>query len=596
MALQYNFFIRYSKVLLISLILISFSGFAQQDTLKKLVQANGPAKLTGLEQWFNKNLLTYKPLQKIKLLNELEQIALKKNDKITLASIIFYRGLYVKAMDGHQYKRGIIQMKEAIAIAEKNKQPLQAAYFEHTLGYYYFTHTKNSVEALQNMLHAHYVFDRVGYRNTYNPSGMLDRLGYVYYHLSNFNEAIKYFKLSLENPMENSRRHIGILNSIGLSYRELAEPDSARNYFNQSRHQAILARDTAWIGINSGEIGRHYLNEKSYDRAKPFMQQYYSCGLAVKNTELIVEALTGLGDISLNSGKVDLALQQLKQAEALLEQEFKSGDMPVQDYLRKQYLFNVLARAWEAHGNTARSLDYLKEANKIKDSIERRAKLSKNISIQQMFEAEHTNNRLQLLEEEKQAAVMKQKLYISIGVLLAIIIMLLYSRQIRERKIRNQKESLLNLEKEKAESELESSRAQLVEYVHNLRQKAELLENIQSEMDLMQEQYKVSVGDKEDVFHKLSLATILTEDDWTRFKMLFEKVHNGFFLKLKTNYPGLTPAETRLCSLVKLGLNSHEMGAMMGISAMSIKKNRQRLRKKINLSKEQKLEDLFMDF
>jgi len=591
------FFYRCCKALLPYIALVSFAGFAQQqDTLKNLVQATGPEKITQLEHWCNKKLFLRKPLQKIKLLNELEHIALKENDKITLASIIFYRGLYVMAMDGQQHKQGIALMQKAITMAEKNRQEIQAAYFKHSLGYYYFTSAKNSVEALKNMLQAHYVFDRIGYNKVYNPSGMLDRMGYVYYHLSNFNEANKYFKLSLENPMENSRRHIGILNSIGLSYRELAETDSASKYFQRSRHLAVIARDTAWIGINSGEIGRLYLMHKEYARAKPFMEEFYRCALTVNDTELIVEALTSLGDISLQTGNAGLGLQQLKQAETLLEQAFKSGDMPVQNYLRKQYLFRVFAKAWEANGNTALALDYLKEASKIRDSIERRAILSKNTFIQQMFEAEQANNRLKLLKEEKQAAVMKQKFYIAIGISLAIIIILLYSRQMRERKIRKQKETLLNLEKEKAENELESSRKQLGEYLNNLRQKAELIEKIQSEMDLLRKQHPIPAEDEKVVLQKLSLATILTDDDWIRFRTLFEKAHVGFFLKLKTVYPGLTPAETRLCSLVKLGLNSHQMAAMMGISRESIKKNRQRLRRKINLSKEQKLDKLFINF
>lgn len=584
------------KTLLPLLALISFAGFAQQDSLKNLVQSRGYEKLIQLEQWYNKDLFYKKATRKIELLNNLEQIALKEKDNATLASVVFYRGLYVNAIDGKEVKKGISLMQKAIIMADKNNQPLQVAYFKHSLGYYYFTQAKKPVEALQNMLQAHYIFENVGYENVYNPAGMLDRLGYVYYHLSNFNEAIKYFKLSLRNPMENTRRHIGILNSIGLSYRELVEPDSAKKYFKQSRHQAILAKDTAWIGINSGDLARQYISEKSYDRAQPFMEQYYRCGVSVNDTELIVEALTGLGDLSLHSGKVDLALQQLRQAEDLLEESFQSGDMPVQNYVRKQYLFNIFAKAWDAHGNAPRSLDYLKKANKIKDSIERRAKLSKNISIQQMFEAEQANNRMQILKDEKQAAETLQYLYISLGVLLAIVIVLLYSRQLRERKIQKQKESLLQLEKEKTEGELKSSQEQLEEYIRNLKQKSELIEKIQSEMDFMQKQHQIPVEDEQMILHRLSIATILTEEDWSHFRRLFEKVHIGFFIKLKASYPDLTSGEIRLCSLIKLGFNSHQMAAMMGISTVSIKKNRQRLRKKINLSKDQKLEELFINF
>ena len=596
MALLSFFLNRCCKILLPFLAFVSFSGFAQQDNLKILVQTNGAEKLTQLEQWCNKKLYFYESDRKIKSLHALEQLAIKKSDKITHAYVIFYHGLYVMAMDGKQDKKGVAQMEKAIAMAEKNGQNLQAAYLRHALGYYYFIHAKKPVDALQNILQAHYIFNDIGYQNVCNASGILDRMGYIYYHLSNFNEAIKYFKLSLRYPMENTRRHIGILNSLGVSYRELVEPDSARKYFKQSRHKALLAKDTAWIGLNSGNIARQYMSEKSYNLAEPFMQEFYRCGLAVNNTELIIEALTGLADLSLHAGKVDQALQQLKEAEQLLKEGFRSEDMTVQNYVRKQYLFNVFAQAWEARGNASRSLDYLKEANTIKDSIEHRARLSKNTSILQMFEAEQHNNRLQLLKEEKEAAEIKQRLSILLGVLLAVIIALLYSRQIRERKIQKQKEILLNIEKEKVESELRSSREQLEEYVRNLRQKAKLLKKTQSEMDLMRKEYQITAEDEQSVLHKLNFATILTEDDWNRFKVLFEKVHTGFFLKLKTAYPGLTPAETRLCSLIKLEFNSRQMAAMMGISAESIKKNRQRLRKKINLSKEQKLEDLFLDF
>lgn len=596
MTLLRSFFYRWCKLIFPILVLESFPARAQQQALNSLVEERGYEKLLHLEQWCNQELFSQKPADRIKWLGQLEAIAHRKKDKITLASVTFYRGLYVLAMDAKKDSKGTALMQKAIRMAESNKQDLQAGYFRHSMGYYYFTRAKKPVEALQNMLQAHYIFDGAGYGNVYNAAGMLDRLGYVYYHLSNFNEAVKYFKLSLKYPMENKRRHIGILNSAGLSYRELHEADSAKKYFKQSRHYAQLARDTAWIGINSGELGRYYLNEKSYALAKPFMQEYYNCSVAVNDTELVVEALTGLADISLNSGKADLAFQQLKKAEALLEEEFRSTDMPEQNYLRKQYLLSLLAKACEARGNVPLALDYLKASNKIKDSIERRARISKNASIQHMFEAEHTNSRLQLLKEEKETAEMKQYLYIFIGLSVAIILTLLYSRQLRERKIQKQKETLLSLEKEIIEAELKSSREQLEDYVHSLKQKAELLDTAKHEMDILRQQQQIPVEDEMAILHKLSLATILTDDDWIRFKILFEKAHPGFFQKLKAAYPGLTPAEIRLCSLIRLNLSSHQMAAMMGISTVSVKKNRQRLRKKINISKEDKIQDIFDSF
>lgn len=585
--------IKYSRSLLLFLIFLSSSGFAQQDQLEQLVATKEGDKISKLEEWCNKKLFFNKPADKKMLLSRLERLAVNNNDKITQACITFYRGLYLIAMDSQQHKEGIAMMKNAIAMAEKNNQQLQIGYFKHSLGYYYFTRAKNPVDALQNMLQAHYIFDEIGYNNVHNSSGLLDRIAYVYYHLGNYNESIKYLKQSLNSSMESTRRHVGILNTMGQSYRELDDRDNAFKYFHQARRLAIAAKDTAWIGISAGNIGHMYLREKSYKQAAPYMQEYYDCGVAVADEVLIAEALTGLGEISLSDGNTGLALKHLESAEGLLEKAFANVDVPIQEYVRKHYLLTVMSNTWDARGNTERALKYLKEAGRISDSVEHRTKILKAAAVRQMLEAEQANSRLQLMNEEKQAAILKQKLYIAIGVSLAIIILLLYSRQIRERKIRIQKEALLNLEKEKAENELEVSKQQLSEYIDRLQQKKELIDNIQSEIERLQKQGDIPIEDEQAALQKLNFATILTEDDWTRFRILFEKVHRGFFHNLKMAYPGLTPAETRLSSLVKLGLSSQQMAAMMGISVESIRKNRQRLRKKINIAKEQKLEDLF---
>ena len=87
-------------------------------------------------------------------------------------------------------------------------------------------------------------------------------------------------------------------------------------------------------------------------------------------------------------------------------------------------------------------------------------------------------------------------------------------------------------------------------------------------------------------------ATILTEDDWKKFRQLFEKVYPGFFIHLKESIPDLSATDTRLLALTKLKLPSKDMASMLGVSYDAVKKAKQRLRKKINLPDEEDLEDL----
>ena len=75
------------------------------------------------------------------------------------------------------------------------------------------------------------------------------------------------------------------------------------------------------------------------------------------------------------------------------------------------------------------------------------------------------------------------------------------------------------------------------------------------------------------------------DDDWHEFETVFQQVHSDFFEKLKMLYPKLTPAEVRLCAMIRLNLHSKDMAAIMGISQDSLRIARYRLRKKLGLDK-----------
>jgi hypothetical protein len=81
---------------------------------------------------------------------------------------------------------------------------------------------------------------------------------------------------------------------------------------------------------------------------------------------------------------------------------------------------------------------------------------------------------------------------------------------------------------------------------------------------------------------KLKRSTIITEDEWIQFRSLFDKVHKGFFTRLKVQYPDVTQAEIRLMALTKLNLSTKEMAGILGISPESIRKSRYRFLKKVS--------------
>ena len=62
-----------------------------------------------------------------------------------------------------------------------------------------------------------------------------------------------------------------------------------------------------------------------------------------------------------------------------------------------------------------------------------------------------------------------------------------------------------------------------------------------------------------------------------------EGMHSAYLAKLKSSNPRLTAYELRLCAYVKSNLTNKEIATILNIQPESVKKAKQRLRKKMNL-------------
>jgi AmiR/NasT family two-component response regulator len=75
------------------------------------------------------------------------------------------------------------------------------------------------------------------------------------------------------------------------------------------------------------------------------------------------------------------------------------------------------------------------------------------------------------------------------------------------------------------------------------------------------------------------------DNDWYRIKAHFEKIHPGFFDRLRKKFPQLTPNDHKLSALLRMNLNTKEISHILKITAPSTEISRIRLRKKLDLPK-----------
>jgi DNA-binding CsgD family transcriptional regulator len=78
-------------------------------------------------------------------------------------------------------------------------------------------------------------------------------------------------------------------------------------------------------------------------------------------------------------------------------------------------------------------------------------------------------------------------------------------------------------------------------------------------------------------------------DQWSAFEQGLAPHHLEFIVRLQLRHPSLAGTEIRICSMIKLGLNTHEIATLLGISERSVESCRRSIRKKIGLNKGEEL-------
>ena len=112
-------------------------------------------------------------------------------------------------------------------------------------------------------------------------------------------------------------------------------------------------------------------------------------------------------------------------------------------------------------------------------------------------------------------------------------------------------------------------------FIQNVAEKNSLINQLETQL---------TVADNSEINTALSHFTILTEEDWQKFKINFETVNPSFLFRLKQKMPQITQGEQRIILLAKLGLNTKEMANATGVSPETIRSVSSRMRKKFNLN------------
>ncbi|MBX7241102.1 MAG: hypothetical protein K1X92_05080 [Bacteroidia bacterium] len=495
---------------------------------------------------------------------EILEEANKQNDARMKFFAGYYRFSYSLIQNSEAYSEAdMLRIIDSLRIeADKVNFPDIQPYLTNIIGNYYIKIKKNG-------LGLYYLMKGLEERNEKNQSAFKLYPGYATYRLAllfyEFGDYTKAIQLAKEVEKEKVELHVSVFNKnlLGMCYLKSGFSDTALSYFDGTMkvlQEIGPGRMKGWRGIVNGNKGFCYQAMNQLEQAI----LYYQNGISVTDSFNLYSNRTGftLALASVYYQRNELA----KLKEALIKAKsgvFKSGS---EEHFFKYY--KMLTQYHASVGDYKTALMYSDSVRLWADSLNTLSDKNIQVNAELMYEIEKGNIRQNLYLTEIHRNRYRLGLFVAIGLMIGLTFSFLFIRQ----------RAFIRSDRAKIKREILRSESKLKEFTDIILEKNKLIEKMEQQL-----------GEKLDEEAKLKLrdSVILTEEDWSNFRKLFEKVHPGFFARLKEKVPDLSQAEVRYIALCKLQLSGKEMSAMLGVGDTAIRQYRYRIRKKLNVEDEE---------
>ena len=465
-------------------------------------------------------------------------------------------------------------------------------------------------------------------KNVIKPPWVLNSIGIVYYQKRDYVNAEKLYNEALDNfqlfdSNYDDEKYYGIntsLLNLSLIRRDQGDLKSSEELLDQ-----IVERITT-IGVNPIEILQVYIS---------YMDLFFVSG----NDELVVDYYNkikslhqekfSLNDIFLNESKVLYSQANLVYAN-FLQSKAKIEESLEYLFLAKELLGSIpqripiinleISNVFYLMGMNNKAKELIQQ-NLINENINQYQKLDNFKLLEKIYSDEGSTNYLlsvkdsiifyteqptqRLVEDqfntleslmlitEKQndlnisKSINNRNALVSIflvAILFLIAVSLRFNFDLQKEKNRR-----LNLEKDKINEELKLKKRELFSKVNFISQRNDYLNNLKDKLDGDLTNTKNLINVKREIRNISS-----SEKAYNEFDKMFSQVYTEFYKKLN-KVAKLSQTDLRLASYIKMNHTNYEISRISGISLRTVESQRYRLSKKLNLSKDQDLNNYILE-
>jgi DNA-binding CsgD family transcriptional regulator len=444
----------------------------------------------------------------------------------------------------------------------------------------------NTEKAVMYMMYSAELYDKL---HLFGPMATYIILGETLWRVREYKKSIYYTKIAISLLIASDHKektsYLGKCNNtLGLAFHRMGLYDSAFFYYEKGLKYISEANDKSfrdiWKGIISGNMAQIGFVQGKYAASLPLFEMDYETNKEQGNYPDAANSLQWAAKTNLALGNKDVALRQVRESFNLLQKWPNDANYRQNTYLTASEIFKSM-------GNGDSAYYYSTKYNLLHDSLERVIYQS-SIGISKLrLDNEKDRYNIQNIEREKKSQLQMRNFIIAAMLLLCAIALLVINHLRQKSKLRAQFEQQ---EKKRMEQEMEAASDQLKMFTKSILEKTSLIEKLES-----QTQNKFRSEERQQLIEEISGQSILTEDDWLKFKTLFNKLYPDFFTRINKQIQNITQAEQRMAALTLLHLTTKQMAAVLGISPNSVIKAKQRLRQRFEFQTDQQVEEFIVN-
>lgn len=455
-----------------------------------------------------------------------------------------------------------------------------------------------------------------------NLANVENSIGIIHVHLDNYNEALGFLLKAYQIKLEHGFPYDMELVNISIVYRLAGQYDAALKYVHQSLALCQDLNDSLCLAQTYISLGNTHSKAEDYDSAIYYYDLTYNISMRHDFFNEAATVLINKTDILIKLGRSEECIPLLKEAISIADEkdqiiEFAHNELGkiylknrqyheaiqfVKRSLEKSIKYSnlsltienteLLSQIYQTIGESDSAIAYMKLNVAYSDSLNQKSNNSALSDLRVRIETLEKENEINTLQQIQELDRLKRQRLI--GLMLVIIlgatilvILLVFRHRIKIKKAEIEKIKLKD-DIDKAQGNLSR---QTLHMIH--------LNNCMTDIEGQVLQSIKSKEPKEPELKRILTTIRLNKSldkDWENFNNYFGSVHADFYQRLTKRCQQLSNHDQRVCALVKLNLSNHEIGTILNIESRSVVMLKYRIKKKLELSKEQELDDFLKRF